>query len=669
MRRLIMGAALAVQAAWGAEAGFPGEESLGGELAWLKEETQVVSASRVAESLKKTAASVTVIDEEQIRAMGAVELIDVLRTVPGLGVTRSRVFWNEIESRGVKTWFSEKVLFMLDGHSLDNNLLNGGSTTVYDRLELDNVKRIEVVRGPASALYGANAFVALVHVITKDGHEVDGFQTRLRGGDYGDAGYSLLYGKKHGKLDLAAMVNGSATAGDRPYIQDAVGATGSPRNWRRRQDVSLKAGYGEWNFRGHYTRRKDGPNYGVLHSLVDETETTQTNWFAEAGYKTALDNGLELEVRGYHDFCLFENFWEFSEEGFLLDAAASDTKTGAELLGKYRLNASNFLVTGFMFERHKQFDVKNVANYNPTNYDAHLDTMVDYGDPDHNWGVDVERELWAVYGENLYDLNEKTRLTIGARYDHYSDLGGILNPRLGMTYLASDTLNFKLSYGQGFRAPTFAELYNTNNPIINGNPDLKPEKVKTLEGGAGIDLDDRSRLNLTLFNNEITDLVVHEGNSHANKGEMDTHGLEAEYKRSFRRGSYLSANLTWQEAKNEGESGFAAEVPRFKGTLAGNVRLSSMFSLYTDWFLKGATPRGEGDARDDVPAYGVVNTTLTARNFGGKLEALELRASVYNLMDQPYGDPSPAPSSSLALMAGDYPRAGRNWMAELSYKF
>ena len=129
------------------------ETTLDEEREWLEEETFVVSASRVKENIKKTAASVSVIDDKMIEAMGANTLLDVLRTVPGLGVHQSQLFVNEIESRGVKTWFSEKVLILLDA-SKPSRPRNGGATLQYDTLNLQNVERIEVVRGPASALYG-----------------------------------------------------------------------------------------------------------------------------------------------------------------------------------------------------------------------------------------------------------------------------------------------------------------------------------------------------------------------------------------------------------------------------------------------------------------------------------------------------------------------------------
>lgn len=95
----------------------------------------------------------------------------------------------------MKTWFSEKVLILLNEHSL-NSLRNGGATVQYDKINLENVERIEVVRGPASALYGENAFTALINVITKKAEDIDGTIASVKLGSYNTKTFNLLFGKK-----------------------------------------------------------------------------------------------------------------------------------------------------------------------------------------------------------------------------------------------------------------------------------------------------------------------------------------------------------------------------------------------------------------------------------------------------------------------------------------
>ena len=100
------------------------------------------------------------------------------------------------------------------------------------------------------------------------------------------------------------------------------------------------------------------------------------------------------------------------------------------------------------------------------------------------------------------DLN----LTAGVRYDHYSDLGSTTNPRLGLVWSFLKNADRKLLYGQAFRAPSFTELYNDNNPSLMGNPDLLPEKIKTYEASLGYRFSDSLRANLNYFHNNIDSL-------------------------------------------------------------------------------------------------------------------------------------------------------------------
>ncbi|TAN67866.1 MAG: TonB-dependent receptor, partial [Methylobacter sp.] len=148
------------------------------ELAYLAAERQVVTtASKIPEHVDKTIASTTVITQDDIAHIGARNLLDVLRLVPGIGITQTNLGIRRIEVRGVSTQLSEKVQMLLNGHPLDHNLQNAGSTWVYDDLPVDTIKRVEVVRGPGSALYGANSFLAVINIITQNAKDLNGLHT------------------------------------------------------------------------------------------------------------------------------------------------------------------------------------------------------------------------------------------------------------------------------------------------------------------------------------------------------------------------------------------------------------------------------------------------------------------------------------------------------------
>ena len=151
------------------------------EILWLKEETYVSTATKTLEDISKSGATVSVITATDLRNMGARNLMDALKRIPGVGIQTSSIGIPTIEVRGVKSDSSEKVLFLINGHAINNNLINGGATWAYGDFPIDEIKRVEVVRGPGSALYGTNAFVAIINIVTQTASDIEGTKVTLGG--------------------------------------------------------------------------------------------------------------------------------------------------------------------------------------------------------------------------------------------------------------------------------------------------------------------------------------------------------------------------------------------------------------------------------------------------------------------------------------------------------
>jgi len=643
----------------------PLESTLDDERQWLDEETFVVSASRVKEDIKKTAASVTVIEAKMIEAMGANTLLDVLRTVPGLGVHQSQIYINEIESRGVKTWFSEKVLILLDGHSL-NSLRNGGATLQYDTINLENVERIEVVRGPASALYGENAFTALINIITKKAEDIDGTIASLKIGSYNTQSYNLLFGKVIDDISITANLNYVKSDGYKAYIaQDSIGNSGYTDPTTDKTSLHLNVESKGFYFMGQYTDRKEGPRFGVPKALNQRSLFNYKSYFVEAGYKKELSQTLFLHTRLYYDNSTPKNKVEFFPKGFpapiytdgiLSISSIEEEKKGIEALVTYKQDKVT-LISGMMYERQSLSNPREVQNYDPLTL-APFPTLIDLPEALRSI-AEVDREVHSFYSELLYDVNEEIRVTLGGRYDHFSDFGGNFSPRGGVTWQVNDTNTFKFMYGEAFRAPTFAELYNRNNPAVVGNPDLNPEKIKTFELSCINSDIDNTEIALTFFHNNLSDIItIDSTGQHLNNGDIKTQGLEAEVKYNLGRGSFIMANYTYQDPQNETTNAPMANVSRHKAYIGGNYRIDKMYNLYVDANYIGEQFRSTVDMREAVKSSIVANATLLMKDI--LLKDLKLRLSVYNLFDeQKYESSTPF----------DYPLPERSFMAELTYKF
>lgn len=644
----------------------PFQATLEDEASWLHDEAYVVTASKVKEEINKSSANVTIIDSDMINKIGANTLLDVLRIVPGMGTAQSNIYPDKINVRGIDTWFSEKVLILLDGHSLNSDLLNGGATSTYANFPLEHVKRIEIMRGPASALYGENAFTALINIITQEADEIDGVQIKIKRGSYDTSIANLLIGKRYGDVDMRANLNYRDTDGERAYIaSDAVGNSGTttPFSQRLNADLSLRHTNGLYA-RANYNTTRDGPRYGAAHALNHEDLSKREAYFAEVGYTAPMGKDTTFHSKIYRDYFSADNLWKIYPDGFLPGfpdgmlafSGYTNTKSGADLMLTHQGNDYT-VVSGISYEIQKLSDPVYRANYHPLS-GAPLASLQDFSDPSTNFVSEATRKFWAAYGEILYDVTDTLRLTGGVRYDHYSDFYSVLNPRLGAAWQIDPYNTLKLMYGEAFRAPTFAELYNKNNPALVGNPDLKPEKIKTAELGFYNTSIKNLKASLNLFHSTISDIITTSGATYLNQDKTTTRGVEAELKYDLPRGSYMTANYTYQNPHNQLTSDVLPNIYRHAGYLALNHRLDAYFNLYADAKYIGSQTRSAGDARPPVKSSLTSNATLLAKNWIA--EGSEVKLSVYNLFDT---------QTSNSNFPYDYPLGGRSFMAEIAYKF
>jgi len=552
--------------------------------------------------------------------------------------------------------------------------------------------RIEIIRGPGSAIYGANAFLAVVNIITKDAADVDGAEISAGGGSYGTQQYNMMFGKKINDLDIYANLNFLDTDGfkgfvpqDRQTTNDANMGThaslapGYTNARQQKYDLNFGAKYNDFAFKGKYVNDHRGLFAGVGNALDDSGHFNFENYFMELSYAHAITGNMDFSAKAYRDYSFRDSLFVIYPpgyanpkgsfpDGFIGAPTFKSTKQGAETQFIWEQTKSNKMVFGAMMEKQRQFDVGQSTNYNPIT-GAPLGSFQDVSSW-ANYSANTSRNFWAIYAEDLLDIRDNLKLTTGARYDRYSDFGGTFNPRAGLAWEFSKGQNLKLSYGTAFRAPAFSELYNFNNPVSMGNPNLKPEKINTLEASLRLELTKSTSSQVTLFRNDIRDAIALSAPNPVtgiaqfeNLQTVTSEGVELELKTKFDGGSYLSMNYTYQDPKDS-VTGRLPDVPSQRVNVVANWQINRQFNLNSQLFLKGSTPRAKGDTRGEVPGYGLVNTTLIAQNLSGRWDGLELRLSLYNLFDRKYVDPAPANT-----LLADYPKPGRSFFAEARYKF
>ncbi|MCG8316855.1 MAG: TonB-dependent receptor [Pseudomonadales bacterium] len=639
------------------------------EIRWLQEETFVTTATKTVENINKSGASVSVITANDLQKMGARNLMDALKRVPGLGIHYTNIGLPTIEVRGVKTDFSEKVLVLINGHPTNNNIINGGALWNMRNIAIGDIAHVEVVRGPGSALYGANAFVAIVNIITKTGSEIKGIETSAALGNNQTKTLNLLYGQQSESFELAANLHYFDTNGIDEYVKsDALGNAGDTYSWEENYEFGFNLSAGKFSAQGKYIQQKAGPHVGAANALNNESVVDGTEYFLELAYKDDLNKIINYEVKLYHDTFDSDNYWELYPEGafdgafpngFLANSPAKVERTGSEAQFNFQLNANNKLIAGVMAEHQTQYEVRHFTNFNPTDGSPLGGGYQDISDR-WNWNGSHNRDVSALFIQDIWDVHDSVRLIMGARYDRYSDFGNSLNPRSSITWEFINDFNLVALYGSAFRAPTFGELYNINNPFQLGNPDLDPEEIKTKEIAINGKLDKRSRFKVAAFHNDISDLITTVSAVSENSGKVRVTGMETEFQTRLSNGSSFNVNYTYQHSINRLTDERAPDVPLHKANGAFNYYHSKQLNVYLAFVYRGKIERPGGDTRASINEAVTFDTASTWSNAAGNLE---IQLSIYNLFDENYVDASAAGS-----MESDFPRAGRSYTLKGTYK-
>ncbi len=525
---LAIAAVLAV--ARGAEAAPPAGTEAGVEdtLTLLQAEQTTVTASLRPESVEGAPAVVTVYDHRQIMAMGARTLLDVIRTAPGIDIGRSPLGDDTVTFRGSRN--PAELLVMIDGLRI-NNPFNGAAPL---DLPVAMIDRVEILRGPGSALYGTDAFVGVIQVFTRHPEGVIGL---VEADDSGGNGtfrldgqrYQVGAGNRTGKLYYGASISevgrggslqqiGSdqlAPAGGSPQLSPLTGgsesATPGPlSDWRKQLTgdarVSLRDVLGtgdELALTGRIYSETHGEYFGPNGTFAPDGSIGLAQDQAQLSYDVPLSSILRLEARLYLDHQRIDDLVDLTPAGYVAEppglntgffpsgeqsALALTTWTyGGEARLTGNLPAHNTATAGVQLEEQAVTAYSASSNFGPGG--DYLGGLV----PDSSspaLAAGVSRRILGAYVQDIFEPWSQLSATGGLRLDDYSDFGSSLNPRLSLVYRPAPPVWIKALYAWAFTAPTFQQLYDQSSADINGgyvgNPTLGPERIKTGEAEIGV---------------------------------------------------------------------------------------------------------------------------------------------------------------------------------------
>ena len=673
------------------------KEEFSTEAIWLGFEKKVTIATRHETPVGKAPSIVTVITAEEIKNLGYRTLVEVLRTVPGFEIKKGGNVGTTLpNARGLH--FAGQIRLMLDGH-LVNNPFRGEAFANFDNFPVENIKRIEIIRGPGSAVYGENAFSAVINIVTFDAKDINGCKVSSGYGSFDTYDENVVFGESYGKVDISGMAHYRQTTGFdgivesdfqtitdeslAPLFPPASEAPGPVQDWEQEYDLNLKMVYKDFYVEGFYMNKNRGPFIGIQSALNDESDVENNYVFVEAGYKKTLNEKFSLKPKVYYDQfdinLLFEALPEGATipnesgvlkphpDGFISNNGVIEKVVGTEIPFDYEVFDGNVITLGLEYRLINQTSVRNSSNFDPVTLDP-LEGMQDFSDT-YPFIKEVTRRIESVYLQDTWDITNTINLTLGIRYDHYSDFGGALSPRAGLTWAFMKNASLKLLYGEAFRAPSFQEMYTTNQPAVQGNPDLDPETIRTYEAGLSYQFNKYVTSSINYFYNDVEDLIDLrvidiERNTRRFENEKSAHvqGIEMETKVNIMKDNYIFMNYTFQNPEDD-DGNDLPFVAQHTGNFGVNVHYWKYINTNLSTFVSGRRSRDKTDereTRDDLPAYALFNLSIIGKEF---FKTMEVQGTVFNLLDKDYSDPGGV------SIPEDLPRPGRTFFVGLSYQF
>ena len=546
----------------------------------------VVTASGFEQDIREAPASISIITGEELRKQPFYSLDDAVRHIEGVSIVGSDAAGTDISIRGMP---ADYTVIMVDGkrRSSRESRTRGGSSGLQSHLipPLDAIERIEVVRGPMSSLYGADAMGGVINIITRKvpeswGGSVSGdaflsdrsdredlyktsfylggpLQDDVLGlqvyGNYSDQGEDTVFNGRPGTRDRSVTAKLTLTPTDK-------------------HDITLEAGYED-------LRR--------IQSLGKSV--SPVNLVSKAGQIINKANtGTLSEDSRNHWSIAHTGRWGFGQTDLSFSHETSKQRTFDPDTGLISYDGGSepvlddSILQGIVtlpFDKHilkvgAQYEWRKLSNVSGENGSFKNGNQKNAVTPNPFGAVpEIKRKSWALFVEDAYDITEDFTLTAGLRLDDDEYYGSHWTPRLYGVYRATPTITLRGGVAKGFRAPTLRQVVpqyitSTGGPssqagIMYGNPDLKPETSLNTELGIRYDSPEGLSASLTIFNNDVKDKISSDYTGmndpitgaplyhYLNIDEVRIRGVEASLTWPVTDSIDLTANYTYTDSKRK----------------------------------------------------------------------------------------------------------------------
>ncbi len=607
---------------------------------------EVEIATGTKKSLSKAPAVVTLITADDLKKTGYTNAIEALEMVPGIHVRFNRMGYSPfIHFRGTNT---NQTLLMVNGQSMRSHAAAWAQDQFWKGLPVSAVERIEVIRGPGSARYEANASAGVINIITKTAGTIEESEAGVRIGEFNTQETWVQHGTQWNGYDVGLTAEMMSTDGHDPSFRND--SSWYPTNTTRTLDLSWKnadlRGYlasDLWRLQADYTRQSDvkiglnGAGY-FDESAAGDTERLNLAWlFKDQQYSEEW--GLDAELRYQHlKYDSGDGYTDNTAATSFNQEGASEQLLKSELSGLFSGFSGHSIRLGGGVSYQEIYDITDLDN-------GVVDTTP--------FVTDHSRTTHSLFLQDVWQINEDWELTAGNRWDHYTDFGNTSNARIAAVWQTTDQLITKLMYGEGFRPLTFREMDNPHGskPVTGLG-----EKTRTHELAFTWKASEQLTLGTNLFVFNIVDMV-RAGSAYWNEEEWTTRGIEIEGTWQPRDDLRFAGNIT---ARNPDYNNSRKEYePEKDAYLRMDWRYQPEWNLNLQANWTAGRVRKDTGTREDMDNNFIVDSTV---RYSG-LKEWELAASIRNLFDDD------ALEHTGGNGRGDLPLPERNLFVEARYKF
>lgn len=600
----------------------------------------VVTGTRTSHTLKDVPVETVVVTREDIERTNAQTVTDAIRHIPGLSAAGADDIFGAGSStarlRGL-SFNNGYGLILIDGqriHGSGQSGAHGEYAVGLNQIPVSMIERIEVVKGPSSVLYGSDAMVGVINIITRKSPKKE---TGGAGASYG--WYKVKERVRDGvtskpsdddewrNLSESYVYYGNRISDRTGYLINYAYESGENNGADPDEE---KRNSGMVKIDSRLSDTLDGWIKGELSRYIRDgtSPSTEDSYRISAAMTWQPSDSHLLQIKGYHyiDF--------FNAESSASHRYGNIGYDQMELQHTWKLTDSQLVTTGAEFQR-------QTIDYRINNYNVAETTRTTVQEDVDTWSLFIQDEL-TLFGD----------LTVvpGVRYDYHSTFDESVNPKLSLMYRLFDNTTLRASAGRSFKSPTIRQLYYDipfyHSPFyIRSNPDLEPET--SIGYSAGVEqwlFNNNAILNLGFFRNDIDDMVVTESANETYNGQelriyrnveqAMTQGIEFSARMQFGPNFLVYAAYTFTDSENKETGEELTYIPEHEFNLAPTFEYEPLglgVGANLAWFSKQYTSEEHSTRIDD-------HWVADAKVYKRLGQLAKLTFEVDNIFDSDKGD-------------------------------